>query len=118
MTTRLENRWRSRNHRHDFEWEGPLVAYWEAELDPISDDYTPDEIPAIDLLKLWGKRVGEKHADGLIPVHWFIESREAAKFNCTPRAFTYDHFHGKFQIEDFFTFFSWPEHVITGNPLN
>ncbi len=116
MTTRQENRWRVRVRRTGGSWEGPLVAYWEVDLDPMSDDYTPDEISAQELLRKWAARVSEKYPDGLIPIYWFVESREAAKFNAMP--FAYDHFEGKYKVETFLDFFDWPEHAVTGEPLN
>ena len=30
---------------------GELEAYWEVHLEPISDVYTPSEIPALDLFR-------------------------------------------------------------------
>jgi hypothetical protein len=35
-----------------FEWKGELEAYWEVYLDPISDEHTPEEISAEQLLEL------------------------------------------------------------------
>lgn len=116
MPTIQENRWRVRFRRSDSSWEGPLVAYWEVELDPMSDDYTPDEISAQELLRKWAARVSKKHPNGLIPIHWFVESREEAKF--AAMAFAYDHFEGKYTIENFLDFFGWLEHAVTGEPLN
>ena len=116
MPSEQQNRWRVPFRGREGSWEGPLVAYWEVELDPISDDYTPDEISAQELLRKWAARVSERHPDGLIPIYWFVESREAGKFNAMP--FAYDHFEGKHGIENFLDFFGWPEHAATGEPLN
>ena len=116
MPTQQENRWRVRFKGSGGSWEGPLVAYWEIELDPMSDDYTPDEISARELLDKWAARVSEKRPDGLIPIYWFVESREAAKFEEMP--FQYDHFEGKYKREGFLDFYGWPVHVVTGEPLN
>jgi hypothetical protein len=115
-TEEQANCWRVQNLRTGAAWEGPLCAYWEVESDPISDDYSPDEISAQDLLRKWAARVSEKHPSGLIPIQWFVESREAAKFNSMP--FTYDHFEGKYKVETFLDFFGWPENAVTGEPLN
>lgn len=45
-----------------------LVAYWEVALDPISDDYIPQELDARELFHKWEKRVREKYPNGLIPI--------------------------------------------------
>lgn len=114
--SQLENRWRVRSRRDNFVWEGSLVAVWEVEGDPISDNYTVDEIAAAELLSRWAAGLTKKHPNGLIPIHWFISSKDAAKFEGMP--FQYDHFSGRYAAEDFLTFFEWPEHVTTGEPIN
>jgi hypothetical protein len=111
-----ENRWRVRSRQYDFEWEGPLEAYWEVEGDPISDDYTPDEVDARELLVNWAKQYGDSHPDGLIPIHWFVISEEAGQMEAMP--FEYDHLHGEYPIENFLNHFDWPVHATTGKPVN
>ncbi len=111
-----ENRWRVGFRRNEGAWEGRLVAIWEAHLDPISDNFAPDEISAEELLEMWAKRASSEHSDGLIPIHWFIASEPAAKFEAMP--FGYDHFRGKYKRETFLDFYDWPEHAVTGEPLN
>jgi len=111
-----QNRWRVGFLRREGSWEGPLEAYWEVSLDPISDNYTPDEISAQELLRLWAKRVVEEHPDGLIPIHWLVQSREAGESALMP--FAYDHLKGKHKTENFFDLFEWPQHAVTGEPLN
>lgn len=110
------DRWRVPFRRSDGSWEGPLVAYWEVSFDPISDDYLPDEISAEELLRKWARVVGDKHPDSLIPIYWFAASEEAAKFEAMP--FQYDHFKGRYKVENFLDFYGWPEHAVTGEPVN
>jgi hypothetical protein len=107
--------WRVRNIRSNYEWEGVLVAYWEASLDPISDNYTPKEIAARDLLEKWGEKVSKKYLNGLVPLHWFVECREHGAFEYMP--FQFDHLSDQ-PREDFLTFFTWPKNSITGEWLN
>ena len=115
MPTKQVNRWRVRFARTGGSWEGPLVAYWEVERDPISDDYTPDDVSAEELLRMWAARVSEERSEGLIPIYWFVKRGEAGKPEWMP--FAYDHFDGRYR-ENFLDFFSWPEHAVTGEPLN
>lgn len=91
--------WRVRSLKTDYTWEGPLEAVWEAQLDPISDDFTPDEIGATELLQRWAERVREYCPDGLVPIYWSVRSQ--GKFERMPFQF-----HLK-EYEDFLTEFSW-----------
>lgn len=105
--------WRVRHLQSDYQWEGPLVAYWEVDHDPISDNYTPDEISATDLLRQWAKRVRNAHPDQMVPIYWFVESREEAKFErmpFQPRHYGLD--------EDSLTNYTWPVDKRTGQRLN
>ena len=108
------NRWRVQHRGREMSWECSLSAYWEVMGDPISDDYTPNEISARDLLDLWVKRHSSECKDGLVPIHWFVRS-DPGKIEGMP--FAYDHFRGKYHLEDFLHFYCWPTHVVTGEPL-
>lgn len=81
---KLSRGWRVEGRHGNVEWVGDLEAYWEVDLDPMSDDYTPDEISARDLFRMWEKRVSEKYPNGLVPIHWFVESQEHALFKYMP----------------------------------
>lgn len=108
--------WHIRSREHAFEWDGELIAYWEVALDPISDEYTPAEMPARDLLAQWARQVKKAHSEGLIPIHWFVESPGHAKFERMP--FQYPHAPDDARAENFLTFFTWPQDAKTGAPLN
>lgn len=94
---------------------GELFAYWEVESDPISDDYTTDEISAQELLDMWVAKVAPHHPDGLIPITWHVEGPDVAVGEVMP--FQYEHFEGSLD-EDFLTFFTWPVNAATGARLN
>ncbi|MBI4307984.1 MAG: hypothetical protein HY684_04185 [Chloroflexi bacterium] len=103
---------RKLGHEHTAQFE----AVWEVALDPISDEYVPEEISAHDLFDRWAKRVREKYADGLIPIHWFVNVEGTVKtFEGFP--FAFDHL-PQYKKEDFLSFFTWPEDARTGEPLN
>jgi hypothetical protein len=53
----------------DFTWEGPLSLYWEVEGDPITDNYTPREVSARELWRMWKGRYG---GEGTARISWFI----------------------------------------------
>ena len=118
MPTQQENKWRVSHEGSggSGSWEGPLVAHWEVELDPMSGDYLPDEISAQELLDKWAALVRERHPDGLIPIYWYVSSLEAQKLEAMP--FQYDQFQGKKKGDSFLSFYGWPVHVVTGEPLN
>ncbi len=110
-----EGMWKVRSRSHDFEWSGELLAYWEAHLDPISDDFTPAEISAVDLLRRWTERVEKKFSDGLVPIDWYVPSPSQGKLERMP--FQLCHLPGP-PPEDFLTLFTWPENAATGQRLN
>jgi hypothetical protein len=97
-------------------WKAALSLYWEASLDPISDDFTTEEASALDLLRRWAKKVEKNHPNGLIPVYWFVESvgPDHRDFNAAPFAFDHDLPVGK----TFLTSYEWPTDVATGKELN
>ena len=106
--------WKVRNHRSDYEWEGLIVAYWEVSLDPINDEYTPQEIDARELFNEWVKQVRRKYPNELVPIFWFAQCEEQGKFAGMP--FQFKHFLR--MDEDFLTFFRWPINSVTGERLN
>ena len=116
MSNSIENKWRVRFRGTEGSWEGSLVAYWEVSWDPISDDYTSDDISAEELLHEWATKCIKNHKDGLVPIHWFVESKDAGKFEAMP--FAYDHSQGKSPLKDFLVCFCWPEHANTGQLLD
>lgn len=107
--------WKVRHRTRDFEWEGPLVAVWEVYEDPISDDYTPDEISADDLLRKWAAQVNGKYPNDLIPIAWYVDSPGQAKFEGMP--FQFEH-NPKLRSHNFLSFYDWPVDSKTGEPLN
>jgi hypothetical protein len=105
--------WQVRQRSSGYEALVPLMAYWEADGDPISDDYLPDEITAHDLLAQWVERYASKASNGLVRIFWFVESRSDGI--CEYMPFQQHHLQ---HDEDFLTFYSWPTHPVTGERLN
>lgn len=105
--------WEFRSRQVDHVRRVELVAYWEVESDPISDDYTPDEISANDLLGRWIDRVRPKYENGLVPIHWFVESPGQGVFEQMP--FQFPHLPAE---EDFLARYTWPVDPRTGERLN
>ena len=70
--------WKVSSRHTDHQWTGEIVAYWEASLNPVSHDYTPDEISAGDLFDRW---VGRVHPS--TPTGW---SRSAGSWCATATA--------------------------------
>lgn len=109
--------WKCINIKTGLEVEGELVAYWEAALDPISDDYTPKEISAIELFHIWEKRVIKAYPNGLIPIYWFVDykGKSVGTFEGLPHQF--EHF-SRQNRDNFLTFFTWPEDTKSGERVN
>jgi hypothetical protein len=107
--------WRARSLCSGYEWQGPLVAYWEVLLDPISDDYTPEDTSAEDLLQTWVDRVLRDCPSDMVPIYWFAAAQEHGmlermpfQVNDTP----------ELPVEDFLTYFTWPVNTATREQLN
>lgn len=109
--------WRSNRVGTTWEPEGMLVAYWEVEGDPISDEYTPKEISARELFNRWAAGVQKRFPNNLIPIHWFLEykGKDLSTFEGMP--FQFEHIPDSFP-ENFLTFFTWPVNSKTGEQLN
>jgi hypothetical protein len=111
--------WTFLNRKSKQELEAEIKAHWEVSLDPISDDYTPDEISARDLLRQWVKKVQAKHPNNLIPIFWFVrfigKNGSGSGFEWMPTQ--YDHL-GRTHDENFLTFFTYPVSSLTGERLN
>ena len=103
--------WTVKSLRSDYEWEGELLAYWEVNYDPISDDHTPQEISAEELFNLWVDKVKEKYPNELIPILWCVASK--GKFEFMPFQFQ------SYELgQDFLTHFTWPISKETSEHLN
>ncbi|MBW4419721.1 MAG: hypothetical protein KME13_10885 [Myxacorys californica WJT36-NPBG1] len=106
--------WRIRNRRHGYEKDVPLEASWEVSLDPISDNFTPKEISAFDLLKQWIERVQHEYPNGLVPIYWSVRAAKHGVFEAMPFQCKL----GGSPRNDFLTFFTYPEDPETGERLN
>jgi len=106
--------WQVRTLRSDYEWEGKLVAYWEIEYDPISDNYTQEEISAEELFDLWvNKVIDEKYPNNMIPIYWFVACEEERKFEWMP----FQHIISELG-QNFLSFYTWPINKETGEKLD
>lgn len=111
--------WRFRNRRSGYEpAPGPACWRWEISGDPISDNYSPDEIDAVDLLKRWLERSYPDHTTeslygpGMVGIYWFVDI--AGMFetaDCTADVYRHDD-------ETFLTHFTQPRHTDTDETIN
>lgn len=108
--------WKVKSPRPGNELEGELVAYWEVYYDPISDNYTPQEISAEELFNLWVGKVKQEYHSGLIPIHWSVESAPNGTFEFMP--FRFESAPLDQVDQDFLTYFTWPVSKETGERLN
>lgn len=101
-----------------------IELYWEAHYDPISDDFTPDDIDAYELLRRWLAHL--EHDDlsfyGLparhVPVFWYLRFSASPGFEGAPFCENSEKLAASFGREDFFSYFTWPTSDLTGQPLN
>src|SRR5690242_5921812 len=70
--------WTFRSQRQNEEWTGvSLVLDWEVAWTSISDDYSPEDMDAHQLLRIWRQKYGDKphptRGEGFISIYWFVE---------------------------------------------
>jgi len=92
-------------HRQGDSRTTPLWLYWEAQGDPISDDYSVEECTALDLFRRWIRYL-ESHPPNStlgpdwVPIYWSIHGTHTFEFA------PFDPMNPT--NEDFLTFFHWP----------
>lgn len=64
------------------------------------------------------RRSGRAYTDGLIPIHWFVESPGHAKIERMPFQYSIPPLRMSGPLDDFLTFYSWPVNARSGDPLN
>lgn len=101
----MENSWNfTSNYSLVTRSREPLLLGWFLDEESLSDNYTPDDLSAIELFDKWLEVVGEAE---YLPIHWMeMSTGEAAPFQDDP-----DH------AEDFLSFWTWPTHAVTGAPV-
>lgn len=101
---------------------GALELWYELMMDPISDDYTSDDIEAGELFDRWlgaivdGQRWHPHLGAPYVSIGWYVHGEDSATFEGAP--FTEDLYAREHPKEDFLTFYTWPENVDTGERLN
>jgi hypothetical protein len=117
----MKNAWTFSSRDSGHTRTSELRLGWELNGDPISDNFTPDEIDAEDLLRLWIKKyfpdagAERLYGAGMVSIGWFIDGADSGTFETAP--FT-AHVFQPATHEDFLSFYTWPRHADTGEPLN
>lgn len=100
----VKNQWIVRSRRSGYERVMDLYLDWGVSGTSISDNYTPDEITASELLRLWTADYGTRFP----PIYWFIPAvSESAPFQRDKPAWG-----------NFLDYYDWPRHAVTGERLN
>lgn len=81
---------------------GPLSLVWEASCDPISDDYTPEDMSAAELWREWRRR----YPGEVKEVHWFVHGDDGV-FEAAPGF--------ELGLHGFVDSYAWP-HYANGTP--
>ncbi len=116
--TDRENNWTFRNRRSGHENVGPCQLVWEIHGDPLTDGFTPHEVDAVDLLKMWVRKyyphdVGERlYGPGMVGISWFLDA--AGQFEAPDvEAHVWE-----VDGESFAQFFTTPRNVATDEVIN
>jgi hypothetical protein len=95
------------NQRH-----GTLSLVWQLTGDSFSDDYLPEDIDAVSLLRRWVERyypdeTSERmYGPGMVRISWWLRGSDGTGIERAP--FSPDTY-GEPDREDFLGFYSWPE---------
>lgn len=110
--------WRYRSLRSGYEHTTMLTLFWELDGDPITDDYLPEEISALDLWQMWRRDYRTDEAaeaafgKGAHRIWWYVDGGKT--FEGAPfRDLRGVRYAGK----DFLDSFTWPTHARTGTPV-
>lgn len=95
----------------------PLWLYWEVDGDPVSDEYEPREVDAVELWSLWRRRYPSEPDSGEPVGHkritWYIEGPGVIE-----SAPGQDDARWRFPNDDhFLAHFTWPVNPKTGDPV-
>lgn len=110
-------KWTFASLRSGKEKTAPLWLYWELDGDPMSDDYTTDEVDAIELWNMWRRNYPKfASTDGpkIAKIWWFVMGPGVVEI--APLADPYGEdpwLHRK----NFLTGYTWPYNPTTERPL-
>ncbi|MEU4439117.1 hypothetical protein [Micromonospora chalcea] len=114
-----DREWEFATHRSSYNRTVPLDLYWELDGDPLTDDWTPDEITAAELWDRWIDRYinrprRPRPTPYTVTIYWSVQGpgvSETAPFqDWTSRDLSR-------QPEDFLSFYTWPVDPKTGERL-
>ena len=119
MTDRTPRIWTFEGTVYGGKRQEPLVAFWEPDGSAMSDNYSPDEITAQELLYKWAATAEQRYPDKVVPILWVVDSAQGAfKIEYMP-------FQNPWWIgpdpslhKDFLTYYTWPVDAQTGELLN
>jgi hypothetical protein len=98
----------------NYQVDAPIMAYWEIDGSSMSGDHTPEEISPEDLFDLFVEQCNKRGED-LVPILWLVLYETPTGYG-KPEFMPFQ----SFECEDknFLTYFTWPKHSATGEPLN
>lgn len=102
----MAGQWIIKNKQTGETYKDELHLYWEVSGDPITDDYSTDEIDAVELYRMWRRRYPEDVQE----ISWYIMGSRTTEGAPYLREDEHD--------EDFLTFFRLPIHAESGENLN
>jgi len=102
-----------------------IELYWEVHCDPISDDWTPHEIDAVALFRMWWQRYGNDDlrvyglAEDYFPIFWYVQFSGRPGFEGAPFCRMHERLCDAYDYrrEHFLNYFTWPVGEQTGERL-
>lgn len=89
-----------------------LSARYEVNLSAMSDNYTPLDITAADLLREWAGRAARSFPSGILSIYWSVVGEAISE-----QLPGIEHYYAPDEERDFLTHFTQPIRTDTGQPL-
>lgn len=104
-------KWTFESRRSGLRRTIPLALYWEVACDPISDEWTPDEISPDELWSRWIADISPSYPAYAVPIYWYVtEDRRDGPGGVFESAPYLDSIRG-----DFLAYFTYPVNARTGD---
>lgn len=112
-----ENKWNIRAKSGYQHTAIALELVFEPDLATISDNYTPDEISAHDLFRIWANKAEEQFGD-IVPIYWYASGDGI--FEQAPHCHASKVLSEKYDSrkEDLYAYYTRPVHAETSEPIN
>lgn len=122
------NDWLVMSRASGYERRTPLAFRWEVNCSAVTDNFTPDEMPALDMWREWRRQYPRdewserRYGPGTVSIYWGLDGN--GLFEAAPCQRKIDFAYGMgvdgalmVSSHHFYEGFDHPVHAVTGEPL-